>query len=574
MTKYLLQITIGPVQDYIASARKLRDLWFGSTLLSELSKTVARSLFEQGGRLIFPCVSSKEELEKESSLIVANKILAEIDTDEKPSAIISNAKQAWTDHREEIAQATISKMNDIKQLRFNQSLFEAQIHDSGEFFAAWVEILNGYKDSRSRLEKLLSGRKNLRQFKAPSWDGSKIPKNSLDGIREAVTGDMQKEIKGLLKKNEKLDAQGCIKRFYPLTDSKKRKHFDDLSSVAMRPYIDGVDFSLHTPLLTKYISFFNENTSEETVIADEKVLEEYSECFYPDLSQLKKTDAFETYKSIIRLTGTPSKYACILLGDGDNMGRIIDMIDSSDGHRTFTRLLEKFASGIDSTISEFRGSLIYSGGDDVMAYLPLHTVIQCADAVRMKFTHTMEEIFKELDLSGDKPTFSIGIAIVHHSYPLDQALNAARKAERIAKIEGGRNALAIIQSKRGGNDVIVHDKWEYNDKPGIISRFNAIIDLYKAEKLPSTLGYQLRQARVEAGDNICYSLSEVDRQLTPDNAASAMVLGIFDRKEYADQLTQMLLHQFSIRKLSDELVVARQIAEAQELSEGGGDREI
>ena len=40
--KYLISIAIGPVQDFIASARRSRDLWFGSWLLSELSKTAAR----------------------------------------------------------------------------------------------------------------------------------------------------------------------------------------------------------------------------------------------------------------------------------------------------------------------------------------------------------------------------------------------------------------------------------------------------------------------------------------------------------------------------------------------------
>jgi CRISPR-associated protein Cmr2 len=34
---YLMIIGIGPVQEFIASARRSRDLWFGSWLLSELS---------------------------------------------------------------------------------------------------------------------------------------------------------------------------------------------------------------------------------------------------------------------------------------------------------------------------------------------------------------------------------------------------------------------------------------------------------------------------------------------------------------------------------------------------------
>ena len=52
--KYLIEIAVGPVQEFIASARKLRDLWFGSTLLSELSKCVAKSMQSQGCSLIFP----------------------------------------------------------------------------------------------------------------------------------------------------------------------------------------------------------------------------------------------------------------------------------------------------------------------------------------------------------------------------------------------------------------------------------------------------------------------------------------------------------------------------------------
>ena len=38
---HLLRIHIGPVQEFIATARRSRDLWFGSWLLSELSKASA-----------------------------------------------------------------------------------------------------------------------------------------------------------------------------------------------------------------------------------------------------------------------------------------------------------------------------------------------------------------------------------------------------------------------------------------------------------------------------------------------------------------------------------------------------
>ena len=51
---YLVAIAIGPVQDFIAAARRCRDLWYGSWLLSEISKAAALELQERGANLIFP----------------------------------------------------------------------------------------------------------------------------------------------------------------------------------------------------------------------------------------------------------------------------------------------------------------------------------------------------------------------------------------------------------------------------------------------------------------------------------------------------------------------------------------
>ena len=50
----LFLVTLGPVQDFIASARRTRDLHFGSWLLSELSRAAACEINAQKGYLIFP----------------------------------------------------------------------------------------------------------------------------------------------------------------------------------------------------------------------------------------------------------------------------------------------------------------------------------------------------------------------------------------------------------------------------------------------------------------------------------------------------------------------------------------
>src|SRR5712691_7705522 len=80
--KYLFLVSIGPVQDFIASARRTGDLQFGSWLLSELAKAAAKSITGDNHleRLIFPAPKSIADLADTGTLLnVANKIVAIID---------------------------------------------------------------------------------------------------------------------------------------------------------------------------------------------------------------------------------------------------------------------------------------------------------------------------------------------------------------------------------------------------------------------------------------------------------------------------------------------------------------
>jgi CRISPR-associated protein Cmr2 len=102
MSEHLLYISISPVQDFIASARKCQDLWYGSYLLSQLSETCASAIQQkisqldsshQQEPLIFPA-----ELSHQSSMesMVANKILVEISAEisQHLSSIAHAGKQA------------------------------------------------------------------------------------------------------------------------------------------------------------------------------------------------------------------------------------------------------------------------------------------------------------------------------------------------------------------------------------------------------------------------------------------------------------------------------------------------
>ncbi|MDY0361181.1 MAG: type III-B CRISPR-associated protein Cas10/Cmr2 [Desulforegulaceae bacterium] len=569
MSKILIQAAIGPVQDYIASARKLRDLWFGSYLLSELSKTVARSFKDQGAELIIPFAESDKDFEKDSDLIVANKIFAELKNGLDPDKIIEQAKKDWLNHKNEFAEKTLEILSkEFSHIQIRKDLFKKQINDSGEFYAAWTKYDDekDYKIAKHKLEKLLAGRKNLRIFYRPEWNGEGIPKNSLDGLRESVTMENQKEIKGIIKANEKLDTLGLVKRFYSV--SKYNKNFDDLSKIAIKPWLKQFDLMDFT-YLNNFLSNFSEINIEKSAGNGKNFVLNHAEYFFTDKSELlKNKNAYKDYAKFKAMFGDPNKYACIFVGDGDNMGKALDQIETLDGHRKFTKNLGEFAKSVGKIIESYGGSLIYAGGDDVMAYLTIDNFYDCADEIRKDFSRKMKKIFDELNLKGDYPTFSAGAAIVHHSMPLDQALNLAREGEGIAKkyvekLSGStklsKNAFTIIQKKRSGSKIVVCDKWEKNNEKGIIPSLKNIVSFFKSQKLPNTLGYQLRNAAKESGDEIIFDLSENKEMLVPLNASSVSVLRIFNQKKHSNDFKNLLLVNNSIRKLSDLLVIGHQI---------------
>ena len=49
----LVALSVGPIQEFIAAARRTRDLFAGSKLLSELSKAAAKGLSDARGITIF-----------------------------------------------------------------------------------------------------------------------------------------------------------------------------------------------------------------------------------------------------------------------------------------------------------------------------------------------------------------------------------------------------------------------------------------------------------------------------------------------------------------------------------------
>ena len=595
--QYLITIAVGPVQEFIASARKLRDLWYGSFLLSELSKAAALSLHEQSCDLIFPAVADPADLQPDTAMNVANKILALSPVDAEPSELVESAERGYRQRWDDICHAAENKAG---RGAVNQDMFLCQVNDFGEFFGAWVPFdaqkhTDRYPVVLERCEQLLAGRKSLREFSAPTWDGTGKPKSSLDGIRESVIQRVPSANRAFqIREGEELDALGVVKRFGPWNHS-NRPQFENLAQVAALPYLKGVEQSVDED--RSLAELLQELPDAETLYPEEKsrppAVQAGSpiwpqdrglsiELLHPSVleAELSGTTAAgnpapwkELSASLRRLwkkTTEPSPYVCLLVGDGDNMGKTLALLHDPAAHQQFSRELDQFARDVHELVEKKSGKVVYSGGDDVMAYVPLHTFLDCAVAINTLFKETMDRACTGVAGGVEIPTFSIGAAIVHMRMPMNKALDLARQAERIAKDEG-KKCLAIIQSKRGGSDLTIRGSWDSNDLlPSLPARLSAFAEAFSRDLLSSRLAYQLRPIVRDCGPALGWN--EVDGVLQPATAATAEALHLICRKRKNDQqitreeAEMLLAGQSMIRDLADELVIARQLSQAMDLS--------
>ena len=589
MSSRLVLISVGPVQEFIASARKLRDLWNGSHLLSELSKAVALRLHQASpGCLIFPAPKDPDtELQPDSSLVVANKILAILPDGVEAASLLRELRrefdQFWKKQGDRLRTEFFARH---KAVASDQELVSRQLADVGEFYGVYVPLADstGYKGALKQAESLLAARKQSRFFAAPGWNGESRLKSSLDGLRETVLGDFHQAKKNsrilakrlLVRPGEQLDALGLLKRIG------KRK-FESMADVILSPYQEALKQNQPEAWQRLHDAFWEANPRHLN-----KALKENdqfpSELFYektlrnPDGNDGKEEDEKNKH-TVYFLDGcginsdgqqekietclhtllkvapaSPPKYGAILVGDGDDMGKTLNKLASPEAHQAFSRALDDFARQVGSKVEACDGELIYSGGDDVLAFLPLPNLLDSLEQIRKLFTTC---------LSGALPDvrFSIGVAIVHHSQPMHDALDLAREAEKRAKALPDKNALCLLLNKRSGSEMVIRGKWG----PDFSGRLKLLRDLFLAGDVPARLGYQLRQICIRCGSSLQW---EADGQLLNPTAVAALQL--VRRKEFAG-LEDCLKTYNNLRDFADHLVVAHELARAKNVAEGKSD---
>ncbi len=512
MTSQMLLFTIGPVQPFIAQARKTRDLWLGSFLLSMLMEA---TLEQMGGELVFPATRKIEG----NIADLPNKFVALFETAEQAQQEAKDAQTRletrWREIAEDVWRSFFVKAEADGETR---RIWQRQTNPATLFEFYWVVVARrpgeSYGAWYNRAQHALDARKRLRNFAQQRETGEK---STVSGEREALhnrarntqafwsyIADQFPEAQLTHGGKERLDAIDTIKRF---ATQVSRKHtasprvmpaqsFPSTSSVAAAPFVEGL--FAHAAQLADELSGWEQATAqlrrpnpemppylhdrlgarEETLHRDGDAL--LLETFTPKRLQedygLSPEQAEALAKSapgpLNRLRKAangaglraPSPYYAVLVMDGDQMGALLGSVREQDEHASISRALSNFSRKTVPGIIEgkYPARLVYAGGDDVMALVPLRDILKISDEVQQAYKKAMQEAPRQ------PVTMSAGIAIAHYLDPLSHVLREARRAEDQAKDRYGRSALVVTLLRRSGEATTVGCKWHYDlrDKSG------------------------------------------------------------------------------------------------------------
>ncbi len=464
----LLIFTIGPVQSFIAQARKTQDLYAGSYILSHLCRTAARRARDgYGAEIIYPAIDNPS---------LPNRLVAHL-TVKNREELREIGSSLEKEVRGEFIQMGLEVVRGFA-LPVTTAL-EEQLRDFLEVYWAADEYeVDRYAECYRRLESYLGAIKNTRIFSAGGEQGRKC---SITGVYNALFYRGQKRAflqqavkvpetleKKYLALGEALSGIGFMKRAAARYFQRRQEDFSDdfpstaaIALAAALPLLPADKVARYKEIFgSDFVPqfFYEENLTPKRFEADGIPLEKLA----PAKALLNEIYAAARQRGVVL-----SRYYSLVFMDGDNMGEwvagkyLAAAEQLPDFQRNFTRLLGAYAGQIQAAMApEKRGRLVYCGGDDLLGFINLNYLTTVLRELRQQFP-PLEQF---TGAGGRKvATTSAGVCIAHYKIPLIEVNNMARKMESNAKSIDGKDTLAIGVLKHSGETCQAVFKWHYED---------------------------------------------------------------------------------------------------------------
>lgn len=627
--------SITPVQEFIGKARKLRDYWTGSVLLSYLAFVGITKVCEELGpdHVLYPSLQNQALMEQWLSikdeelgkmLLESNPVLSELHEESKgiasfPNKFVFLCNNAQVrDICKLIEDAIDSEWKDTAKVVKEYIAKKTGAEGSADYDGIWQNSLDHYwkyswaatgfatVQNRDQLEKLLPADKwqkeyeTMRKFSESAKTTISVPYDVSNlygtthslvqgllaaGKTKPVAANVRHVQNGekcpLCGENEVLNASRPgiaaaeynrnITAFWDKLRDKENSDDDNFTQVgkterlcavcALKRFLPvALKDKKHLLYQTLVETYKKENFPSTTEMSAYEYLQtvpqEKRKAIVQNLHEHElDTDDEYLAKELEKSMGFETKYYAFLLMDGDKMGDLINgetteaswsdvlNIKNKAGspfadeklaserrtinpalHSMISDSLNNFARyGVQPAVGDSGGKLIYAGGDDVCAILPLSTAFGTADRIRRAYQLSFAEVTESGSQETGKPapdaaklvmhlgnsdrqdttkiSLSGAIIIAHHKQPLKEVIQAAHKVlDGVAKDKSGRNSLAIRLMKRSGGDRDMWFKWEQknifsNDGRTCRESFVSVIEAAKEKELSASLLYKIEALR-------------------------------------------------------------------------------
>ena len=492
-----LEVSIGPVQDFVVQSRRTRDLWGSSFLLSFLSTHAMCGAQRAGGRVVQPDVvrdhlygwvaGQPSSGESPSLGTMPNHFIAECD--ERPedvaAAAIGALDQAWR----RVCGAVWGRFVSGAAARGlgTEQIWQRQVDSFWQVM--WVAGQGGEDD-------LLTRRKLWRSHWRPDEPGDKCTVmhhfQELSGHTRVRSADSRRAQDSFwesvrqrtgvldLRDGERLCAIAMVKRLFPRVAEEALGWTVDTARwpstvyVGAVPWIRGVAAAA-PDTVRAYADAVRElapsgavrhhpppfdNLTPAGAGDFAKLDANFLHCASvdsPRLCPLKNEEPAvrvalrDRLRQLYRLTtatngdpepaGGPPAYYGLLVADGDHLGRLIR---EKRGDRV-GQALATFTARLPEIIRRRDGVPVYAGGDDVLAMLAVPGALACADDLARCYADACRP-----ELGADA-TLSAAVLFAHVRYPLGAALREARRLlDVVAKNANGRGSVAAGILQPGG----------------------------------------------------------------------------------------------------------------------------
>ncbi len=478
--------SIGPVQSFIAQARKAQDLYMGCRMVSDYCRYAAFTFKEKGGKTIFPNIESGS---------ITNRFVGTVSVaDEAEARAIGEAIEDAVKARfvEEGMAAIRARLNgfDPSEVKGMKEQLETHL-ETYWVFSPYDEA--DYLTSFRRAEQVFGMSKYMRtpvqmmyQSRLPGYDvfGPDFPGET--GRKCAVDGERNVKIyrRSLSEKSNflrhKLFLTEPEVHIIDHTSPRIIQAGEGLSAVSFfkRCYIpDDIDKIRKNPDAWKHKYTNNEKgyvfpstarMAVNDVIARlkddpawqnlERLLEEYDDEFvfaenctasmfqkYSILDIKGVTEAQKAFEQAAKRAGASlHPYYALVALDVDSLGKYMAEQKNSNDHENIAQKLHQFAQEVDTITQTHSGRTLHAGGDDFLLMLNLKYLFPI-----------LKEIGETWKSCGLPPSYSYSTAIVvsHYKAPLTRAVRTVKAELKAAKErfkDEGKNAVACCFMTKSG----------------------------------------------------------------------------------------------------------------------------